>query len=78
MPLDDRLTEISGELGRLSEELSEVAMDVLRGALSDGGAEAAAAAKALERRLNRARAALERAAGLLEGPVRSDPDDSDG
>ena len=70
MAVEDRLQELSGQLARLGDELSDLAMDVLRQALDAAGdeaADAARAAKVLERRLNRARAAVERAAGLLDG-----------
>ena len=72
---EDRLAELSGRVSVLAEELSDAAMDVLREALQEGGAEAADRAKRLERRLNRARAALERAARLLgDGAAGSEAD----
>ncbi|MGH9291837.1 MAG: hypothetical protein ACRD0B_13300 [Acidimicrobiales bacterium] len=79
---DERAEEIAIALEHLAEELSELAMDVLRDSLDsaegdtvwgdarEGGpgqsfADEAEAARRDERRLNRARGAVLKAAGLL-------------
>jgi hypothetical protein len=65
MAPDGRLEELAAELDSVAESLTEHAMDALRSALADLGPEASREAKATERRLNRARAAVERAARLI-------------
>lgn len=65
--MSDDLDELAAELRALAEQLADLALDRLRRATDpeDPGAEAAAAA---ERRITRARRAVEKAAGLLAGP----------
>ncbi len=67
--------DLAGKLDAVAEELGSRAFDLLRAAVRDGGEEAAAAAKAEERVLNRARRSIEKAAGLLRG---ADPSEGDG
>jgi hypothetical protein len=71
----EALGEIAGDLELIAERLAEAAMEVLRDAvehaMDDDGfddAGVAEAAKRLERRINRARAAVERAVHLLHSP----------
>jgi hypothetical protein len=61
----ERLEELAGELDRISEQLGEAAMDLLRAGLGDGSEAAAALATHRERIVNRARASVERAVNLL-------------
>lgn len=60
--MDDRLEELVGRLDALAEDLADLALDRLRAA---GGEADPAPAVAEERRLTRARRAVEKAAGLL-------------
>ena len=60
MPSTEELRERLEDIG---EALADLAMDALRSALEDG--DAAAEAKAQERRLTRARRSVEKAAALL-------------
>lgn len=64
MPGGSRLAELAGELDRLGEALTDAAMDVLREAAYGEEADKAEATKR-EKVINRARAAVERAAHLL-------------
>jgi len=72
--VDDELARVAAEVHALAEQLADLALDRLRAALDPEDPESAEAA-ALERRITRARRALEKAAGLLEGPpaVLDDP-----
>jgi hypothetical protein len=60
---DDRLEELAGRLDSLAEDLADLALDRLRAAAADGDDPAPAVAE--ERRLTRARRAVEKAAALL-------------
>ena len=64
---DARIQELIAQLGTMIEELADLALDRLGTALAevDGDPSALRAAQAEERRLTRARHALERAVGLL-------------
>ncbi len=66
---DFELEEVAAELSSLAERLSELAMDRLRAA-SDGDRAEVDAAVAGERRINRARRAVERAIEILSSPNR--------
>jgi hypothetical protein len=59
---DDRLEELAGRLDALAEDLADLAIDRLRAAT---GEEDPAPAVAEERRVTRARRAVEKAAALL-------------
>ncbi|MGD0220268.1 MAG: hypothetical protein ABSC73_07405 [Acidimicrobiales bacterium] len=59
---DERITAICSELGLLAERLDDLALEALRAAVEEGET----TRPALERRLVRARNALERARHLLE------------
>ena len=59
------IDDLRERLEAVSEELADLALDRLREAVGDGGPEAAA----LERRLTRARRAVEKAAAILGEPV---------
>jgi hypothetical protein len=61
--VEERLTELAARLDAIAEELAEAAYDALREAAHDGHPDAAAL-KA-ERRLLKARRAVEKAAGVL-------------
>ncbi len=65
--MSDDLDRLAAELRALAEQLADLALDRLRRATDpeDPGAPAAAAA---ERRITRARRAVEKAAALLAGP----------
>ncbi len=67
MSRDDQLAEVAAGLEALGERLGELATDRLRRA-AEGSPEEAARAVAYEKRLNRARRAIEKAASLLEAP----------
>jgi Flp pilus assembly protein TadD len=63
---DDALTEIVGRIEDMAEELTDMAIDALRRATSgDPDSAEAGEAIALERRIVRARRALEKAASVL-------------
>ena len=59
---DERLDDICSELGAIIERLDDLALEALREAVGNG----ATARPEIERRLVRARNALERARHLLE------------
>ena len=61
---DDRLSDIAERLGGLAEELSDLAIDRLRRA-ADPDDPGSAEAEAEERRITRARRAVEKAAAIL-------------
>lgn len=63
--------EIRGRLETIAEELADLAITRLRESIDAGGSELPAD----EKRLTRARRAVEKAIHLLEEPDRSDPDD---
>jgi hypothetical protein len=60
---DERLAELAERLSGLAEELADLALDRLREAARGGDGDRAAADE--ERRLTRARRAVEKAAALL-------------
>jgi hypothetical protein len=63
--------ELAEQLRAIAEELGELALDRLRRAAEDAGAGGPdPQVLAEERRLSRARRAVEKAAALLEGPGR--------
>jgi hypothetical protein len=62
---DERLEEIAREIDRLAERLTDVAMDLLRSAARGEDQASVETATAREKQLNRARAALEKAAHLV-------------
>ena len=63
---DDALAELAGRLEGLAEELTDMAIDALRRATSgDPDSAEAGEAIALERRIVRARRAVEKAASVL-------------
>ncbi len=64
MAARERLDELAGELDRLAEALTDVAMEVLREAVHDEGETDRLAATKKEKVINRARAAVEKAARL--------------
>ena len=59
--MDDRLEEIATRLDAVAEELAELAIDRLRSAVEQGDTDGAAQ----ERRITRARRAVEKAAAVL-------------
>jgi hypothetical protein len=61
----ERLEELAAELERISEQLADAAMDLLRAGLGDGSEAAAALATKRERIVNRARSSVEKAVTLL-------------
>lgn len=58
------LEVLAAEIESTADRLADAAMEVLRSALGEESEEAAGRAQAAERLLNRARAAVEKAAGL--------------
>ena len=62
--MDDELAELRSRLEAISETLADLAIAALRDALGSGDPDAAAE----ERRLTRARRAVDKAAALLAGP----------
>lgn len=74
---DDRLAELADRLEALGEELADLAIDEIRGAIRAG----AAKRPAREKRLTQARRAVDKAVHLLrtapdpEGPGSDDVDD---
>ena len=71
--MSEDLDDLAAELYALAEQLADRALDRLRRATDpeDPGAPAAAAE---ERRITRARRAVEKAAALLSGPGSGEPD----
>jgi hypothetical protein len=86
----ERLEELAGRLDQVAESLSDIAMDVLREALSsvrrgvgdDESGDVVASAKQTEKLINRARAAAEKGARLARqaatGRAAAVDGDSDG
>ena len=75
--IDPVLQDVVTELSTLGERLTELAMERLREA-AGGNAGEAAVAVADERRLNRARQAIERAMAILSPEVPEDGQACDG
>ena len=71
MSTADDLADLAGQLSVIAESLADVALDRLRAA-TDPDDPDQAAAEALERRVTRARRAVERAVGILDGGERLD------
>jgi len=67
----DDLADLAAQLSAIAESLADVALDRLRAA-TDPDDPDQATAEALERRVTRARRAVERAVGILEGGERSE------
>ncbi len=63
MTSDEQLAALADEIDALSERLADRALELLREAMASGTSGAAAA----EKRVTRARRALEKAASLLRG-----------
>ncbi len=66
--MGDELAEVRRSLESISETLADLAITALREALDDGDPSALSE----ERRLTRARRAVERAAAILAGPDHGD------
>jgi len=65
----DSLVDMAGRLEGMAEELTDMAMDALRRATSgDPDSAEAGEAIALEKRINRARRSVEKAAAILAPP----------
>jgi len=69
----DRLDALVAQLRSLSEEIADVALDLLHQALGDPDPKASPAARA-EKVVTRARRSIEKAAQLLASVERSDPE----
>jgi hypothetical protein len=65
---DPELETLADELALVAQRLSEVAIARLQAAADGADAEAAEAAVELERRINRARRSVEKAAAILAPP----------
>jgi hypothetical protein len=73
MSADDELSDLAAQLGNIAESLADVAIDLLRAATDPDDPDPKAAA-ALERRVTRARRAVERAVAILDdGAAAEDP-----
>jgi hypothetical protein len=66
--VSDRLDDIRSRLEAISEELADLALVQLREAVGSDDGDGAADATARERRLTRARRAVDKAAAVLESP----------
>jgi hypothetical protein len=73
MGVDDELAQLAGELEGIAERLADVALDRLRAAVDPD--EPDPGAVALERKITRARRAVEKAANLLDPSPRFRDDD---
>jgi len=62
---EERLEELAQAADRLSEQLADAGMELLRAALDEPGADAAAVATKRDRRIARARSSLQKASRLL-------------
>ena len=71
MSAADDLADLAGQLSVIAESLADIALDRLRAA-TDPDDPDPQGAEALERRVTRARRAVERAVGILEGADRSE------
>ena len=71
MSAADDLADLAGELSVIAESLADIALDRLRAA-TDPDDPDPKAAEALERRVTRARRAVERAIGILDAGDRSE------
>ncbi len=70
MATHDELSELVGELDRLAERLADLALDRLRSAMDPDDPDPAAMAE--ERRITRARRAVEKASAILARPPVAD------
>lgn len=64
--MDASVEDLRERLSGIAEELADLALERLRAAVADGGEERAAAGE--ERRLTRARRAVEKAVAVLSEP----------
>ena len=62
---EERLEELARAADRLTEQLADAGMELLRAALHEPGPDAAAIATKRDRRIARARSALQKASRLL-------------
>jgi|HubBroStandDraft_1064217.scaffolds.fasta_scaffold10992_4 hypothetical protein len=73
MSADDELADLAAQLGDIAEVLADIAIDQLRAA-TDPDDPDPKGAEALERRVTRARRAVERAVAILDnGTAAEDP-----
>ena len=66
--MEERLEDIKSRLEQISEELSDIGMEALRDALE---AEVTTARPEIEKRLSRARRAVDKAAAIISGGPQS-------
>ncbi|MDG2024412.1 MAG: hypothetical protein P8J75_08135 [Actinomycetota bacterium] len=66
--MEERLEDIKSRLEQISEELSDIGMEALRDALED---EVTTTRPAIEKRLSRARRAVDKAAAIISGGPQS-------
>lgn len=66
--MEEKLEDIKSRLEQISEELSDIGMEALRDALED---EVATARPEIEKRLSRARRAVDKAAAIISGGPQS-------
>jgi hypothetical protein len=73
----DELAEVAAELDAIAERLADLALDRLRAAVDPDGEGDTNGAAAEERRITRARRAVEKASTLLSAAERSRTGDAD-
>ena len=66
--MEERLEDIKSRLEQISEELSDIGMEALRDALED---EVTTPRPEIEKRLSRARRAVDKAAAIISGGPQS-------
>jgi len=66
--MEERLEDIKSRLEQISEELSDIGMEALRDALED---EVTTTRPEIEKRLSRARRAVDKAAAIVSGGPQS-------
>jgi|TARA_B110000014_G_scaffold260277_1_gene249705 hypothetical protein len=66
--MEERLEDIKSRLEQISEELSDIGMEALRDALED---EVTTTRPEIEKRLSRARRAVDKAAAIISGGPQS-------
>ena len=66
--MEERLEDIKSRLEHISEELSDIGMEALRDALED---EVTTTRPEIEKRLSRARRAVDKAAAIISGGPQS-------
>jgi hypothetical protein len=71
---EERLEELAEAVDRLTEQLFDAGMELLRAALEEQGADAAAIATKRDRLIGRSRSSLQKASRLLRDAARAEAD----